>query len=82
MNIAYLVQPQEQAMNSIPEPRGALTSGMSLAELTWLRVGGPADFFFQQLLLLISFDDLRDSFLVVETLHLAIPLALLSILDF
>jgi UDP-N-acetylmuramate dehydrogenase len=56
MNIAYLVQPQEQAMNSIPEPRGALTSGMSLAELTWLRVGGPADFFFQP----ADRDDLAD----------------------
>ncbi len=34
-------------MNSIPEPRGALTAGRSLADLTWLRVGGPADYFLQ-----------------------------------
>ena len=27
-------------------PRGALTRGRSLAELTWLRVGGPADWLF------------------------------------
>lgn len=28
-------------------PRGALTRGRSLADLTWLRVGGPADWLFQ-----------------------------------
>ncbi|KFE34508.1 UDP-N-acetylmuramate dehydrogenase [Thioclava atlantica] len=28
-------------------PRGVLTSNRPLAELTWLRVGGPADWFFQ-----------------------------------
>lgn len=34
-------------MNSIPTPRGRLTPDRSLAELTWLRVGGPADWLFQ-----------------------------------
>ncbi|MEL7460278.1 MAG: UDP-N-acetylmuramate dehydrogenase [Pseudomonadota bacterium] len=29
------------------EPRGVLTPGRDLASLTWLRVGGPADWFFQ-----------------------------------
>ncbi|GGH30265.1 UDP-N-acetylmuramate dehydrogenase [Cribrihabitans marinus] len=28
-------------------PRGRLTQGRVLADLTWLRVGGPADYFFQ-----------------------------------
>ncbi|MBP0484251.1 UDP-N-acetylmuramate dehydrogenase [Sagittula sp. M10.9X] len=31
----------------MPEVRGKLTAGRSLAELTWLRVGGAADWFFQ-----------------------------------
>lgn len=32
---------------SMPEVRGTLTADRPLAELTWLRVGGPADWFFQ-----------------------------------
>jgi UDP-N-acetylmuramate dehydrogenase len=31
----------------IPIPQGKLTQNRSLASLTWLRVGGPADYFFQ-----------------------------------
>ncbi len=31
----------------LPQVRGTLTRSKSLAELTWLRVGGPADVFFQ-----------------------------------
>ncbi|SMO58024.1 UDP-N-acetylmuramate dehydrogenase [Paracoccus laeviglucosivorans] len=31
----------------LPTPRGALTPNRSLADLTWLRVGGPADYLFQ-----------------------------------
>jgi UDP-N-acetylmuramate dehydrogenase len=31
----------------LPVPRGALTPGKPLAELTWLRVGGPAEWLFQ-----------------------------------
>ncbi|MEH6830472.1 MAG: UDP-N-acetylmuramate dehydrogenase [Sulfitobacter sp.] len=34
-------------MNDLPTPRGKLTEQRSLSDLTWLRVGGPADFFFQ-----------------------------------
>ena len=31
----------------IPIPRGRLTPNRSLSDLTWLRVGGPADYLFQ-----------------------------------
>jgi len=34
-------------MTPLPTPRGTLTPGRSLADLTWLRVGGPADWLFQ-----------------------------------
>ena len=34
-------------MIDLPEVRGVLTPARSLAELTWLRVGGPADWLFQ-----------------------------------
>jgi len=34
-------------MIALPTPRGALTPARSLAELTWLRVGGPAEWLFQ-----------------------------------
>ena len=34
-------------MNDIPTPRGKLSEQRSLSDLTWLRVGGPADYFFQ-----------------------------------
>ena len=34
-------------MTQIPTPRGTLTPNRSLSELTWLRVGGPADWLFQ-----------------------------------
>ncbi|MER2509721.1 MAG: UDP-N-acetylmuramate dehydrogenase [Amaricoccus sp.] len=32
---------------AMPVPRGALTADRSMADLTWLRVGGPADWLFQ-----------------------------------
>lgn len=32
---------------TMPEVRGTLTEARALADLTWLRVGGPADWFFQ-----------------------------------
>ncbi|MFV2002703.1 MAG: UDP-N-acetylmuramate dehydrogenase [Paracoccaceae bacterium] len=42
-------------MNSIlPKPRGVLTPDRVLADLTWLRVGGPADWLFQP----VDIDDL------------------------
>ena len=34
-------------MHPLPTPRGTLTPNRSLADLTWLRVGGPADWLFQ-----------------------------------
>lgn len=34
-------------MLDLPHPRGKLTADRSLADLTWLRVGGPADWLFQ-----------------------------------
>lgn len=34
-------------MTKLPETRGVLTPDRSLADLTWLRVGGPADWLFQ-----------------------------------
>ncbi len=34
-------------MTTLPTPRGTLTPGRPLADLTWLRVGGPADWLFQ-----------------------------------
>ena len=34
-------------MSTLPNPRGTLTANRPLADLTWLRVGGPADFLFQ-----------------------------------
>lgn len=34
-------------MTLLPTPRGALTPNRPLADLTWLRVGGPADWLFQ-----------------------------------
>jgi UDP-N-acetylmuramate dehydrogenase len=34
-------------MTTLPTPRGALTPDRPLADLTWLRVGGPADWLYQ-----------------------------------
>jgi UDP-N-acetylmuramate dehydrogenase len=34
-------------MTPLPTPRGSLTPNRPLADLTWLRVGGPADWLFQ-----------------------------------
>lgn len=42
-------------MTSLPTPRGTLTPDRPLADLTWLRVGGPADWLFQP----ADIDDLR-----------------------
>lgn len=41
-NPASIISPE-----TLPKPRGTLTFDRSLAELTWLRVGGPADVLFQ-----------------------------------
>ncbi|MGX0902825.1 UDP-N-acetylmuramate dehydrogenase [Roseovarius sp. MBR-79] len=34
-------------MSTLPQTRGALTPARALSDLTWLRVGGPADWLFQ-----------------------------------
>ena len=34
-------------MSDLPVPRGRLTPQRPLSDLTWLRVGGPADWLFQ-----------------------------------
>ena len=36
-----------ELMNQLPEVRGTLTANRDLADLTWMRVGGPADVLFQ-----------------------------------
>ena len=36
-------------MKAVPTPQGGLTRDRALADLTWLRVGGPADWLFQPL---------------------------------
>ena len=43
-------------MTELPTPRGRLTQGKALSELTWLRVGGPAEWLFQP----ADADDLAD----------------------
>lgn len=43
-------------MTTLPTPRGKLTPNRPLADLTWLRVGGPADWLFQP----ADVDDLAD----------------------
>ena len=47
-------------MTQMPTPRGALTANRDLSSLTWLRVGGPADWLFQPADLLDLQDFLRD----------------------
>ncbi|MDF3414120.1 UDP-N-acetylmuramate dehydrogenase [Sulfitobacter sp. M57] len=42
--------------SNMPTPRGKLTAQRSLGDLTWLRVGGPADYLLQP----ADLDDLRD----------------------
>ena len=37
----------QTGMAPLPTPRGTLTPNRPLADLTWLRVGGPADWLFQ-----------------------------------
>jgi UDP-N-acetylmuramate dehydrogenase len=37
---------KEPAMVNMPAPKGQLTANRPLADLTWMRVGGPADYFF------------------------------------
>lgn len=53
-------------MTTLPETRGVLTPQRPLADLTWLRVGGPADWLFQPA-------DLKDLADFLKTLDLAVP---------
>ena len=46
----------DQPMSDLPQVRGKLTAQRDLSDLTWLRVGGPADYLFQP----ADVDDLRD----------------------
>lgn len=43
-------------MTDMPQTRGTLTANRSLSDLTWLRVGGPADYLFQP----VDVQDLAD----------------------
>ena len=43
----HTVQRYPEPMRTLPTPRGILTPNRTLADLTWLRVGGPADWLFQ-----------------------------------
>lgn len=47
-------------MTDLPTPRGKLTPNRPLADLTWLRVGGPADWLFQPADIQDLADFLRD----------------------
>ncbi len=53
-------------MTHMPQPRGKLTENRALADLTWLRVGGPADWLFQP----ADVDDLAD---FLKALHPDMP---------
>ncbi len=53
-------------MTPLPTPRGTLTPNRPLADLTWLRVGGPADYLFQPA-------DLADLAQFLASLDPAIP---------
>ena len=51
-------------------PRGSLTANRNLAELTWLRVGGPADWLFQP----ADEDDLADFLRSLDRLEAVFPM--------
>jgi UDP-N-acetylmuramate dehydrogenase len=53
-------------MHNLPTPRGTLTANRPLNDLTWLRVGGPADWLFQPA-------DLEDLRTFLKQLDPAIP---------
>jgi hypothetical protein len=44
---ACAAKPPHDPMTKLPPTRGTLTPNRPLADLTWLRVGGPADWLFQ-----------------------------------
>ncbi|WP_420005780.1 UDP-N-acetylmuramate dehydrogenase [Arenibacterium sp. LLYu02] len=59
-------------MTDLPSVRGRLTPNRDLADLTWLRVGGPADFLFQPADLLDLQDFLRALPLGVEVFPMGV----------
>jgi len=56
----------------LPTPRGHLTANRSLSDLTWLRVGGPADWLFQP----ADQDDLADFLSVLDASVPVFPMGL------
>ena len=50
-------------MQNLPKPRGKLTFDRDMSSLTWLRVGGCADYFFQP----ADEEDLRDFLSALST---------------
>lgn len=55
-----------ELMNQLPEVRGTLTANRDLADLTWMRVGGPADVLFQPA-------DVEDLAEFLKNLHPSVP---------
>ena len=59
-------------MSALPKPRGTLTAHRPLSELTWLRVGGPADWLFQPA-------DLADLSAFLRDLDPAVPVFVMGV---
>ncbi len=55
---------------ALPTPRGKLTPNRALNDLTWLRVGGPADYLFQP----ADLDDLREFLRELQTSVAVFPM--------
>ena len=62
----------ERSHGGLPHCRGRLTAARSLAELTWLRVGGPAEWLFQP-------EDTEDLADFLRNLHNEIPVFALGV---
>lgn len=45
--VSFEIFLKEYFLSDLPTPRGKLTCDRDLSSLTWLRVGGPADYFYQ-----------------------------------
>lgn len=58
--------------HDLPSVRGTLTPNRTLADLTWLRVGGPADWLFQP----ADLDDLRAFLAALPSDHAVFPMGL------
>ncbi len=53
-------------IENLPQVRGTLTASRNLADLTWMRVGGPADVLFQP----ADVDDLSAFMAALDSLSL------------